>query len=113
MADLDTAFKIVHADSFAGLRGQIEMGMWLVARDRLAAGVTGAERDNAVRTLMGGSPAIDVAVRTVATDMTIQQQIIDAGYELDDAALTAFLADRWGQMAGVVAGDLTIAGAGE
>lgn len=106
MADLDTAFKIVHADSFAGLRGQIEMGMWVVARDKLAANVAGAERDNATRTLMGGTVDVDVAIRTVATDMALQQQIIDAGYELDDGTLTAFLSDHWCQMAGVVAGDM-------
>jgi hypothetical protein len=107
MADLDTAFKIVHADSFAGLRGQIEMGMWVVARDKLAAGATGPERDNATRTLMGGTPAVDVAIRTVATDMTLQQQIIDGGYELGDDVLTSFLSDHWCQMAGVVAGDMS------
>lgn len=113
MADLSTAYDIVHKDSFSSLRGQIEMGMWTVARDKLAAGVVGAERDNAVRTLMGVGSPVDVAVRTVATDMTIQQHIIDAGYELDDQTLTTFLSDRWAQMAGVVAGDLAIAGAGE
>lgn len=113
MPDLSTAYDIVHKDSFSGLRGQIEMGMWTVARDKLAAGVVGSERDNAVRTLLGVGDAVDVAVRTVATDMTIQQHIIDAGYELDDKTLTGFLSDRWAQMAGVIAGDLTIAGAGE
>jgi hypothetical protein len=107
MADLSTAWGILHKDSFADLRGQIEMGMWTTARDHLSAGATGLAGDHAIRTLRGDTAPIDVAIRTVACDMTIQQKIIDSGYELDDASLTVFLNEQWGQMAGVVAGNLT------
>lgn len=107
MANLSTAFDILRKDSFAGLRGQIEMGLWVAARSQLAAGAVGLSHDHAIRTLRGDPSPVDVAIHTVACDMTIQQQIIDGGYEIDDDPLAAFLTDRWAQMAGVVAGDLS------
>ncbi len=104
MSDLTTSYDIVYKDSFKGLRGQIEMACWVVARDKTAAGVEGSERDIAYRTLLGMNSVVDVAVHTVATDMGFQQKIIDSGYEIDDASLKAFLSDNWSQMAGTVTG---------
>jgi hypothetical protein len=83
------------------------MGLWVTARDRLSAGAVGIEHDHALRVLRGDTAPVDVAIHTVACDMTLQQQIIDGGYEIADGPLAAFLTDRWAQMAGVVAGDLS------